>query len=76
MQCWFLSFLWKRRDEIGPWHPVEATTADEHPVDYVNRARQANPENEFCLTFFQPIPLDVYRRATEPPESEVEVSIG
>jgi hypothetical protein len=66
-QCWFLSFLWKRREEIaGTWHPVEATSLDEHPMDYVKRARQANPRNDFCLMFFQPIPIDVYRRATEP----------
>ena len=67
MQCWFLSFLW-RRDEAGAWHPVEAVVANEHPVDYVNRARRSNPEREFCLTFFQPIPVDVYHRATEPQE--------
>lgn len=67
MQCWFLSFLWRRK-EADTWHPVEAAVANEHPVDYVNRARRSNPEREFTLMFFQPIPVDVYRRATEPQE--------
>lgn len=59
---WFLSFLWRRVDD-DRWHPVDAVT-DEHPLDYIARARAANETHEFCLTFFTPIPEDVYARAT------------
>lgn len=60
---WFLSFLWRRLDtESTSWHPVDAVTR-EHPLDYVARARAANEAHEFCLTFFAPIPEDVYTRA-------------
>lgn len=60
---WFLSFLW-RRDDDSRWHPVDAVTANEHPLDYLARARAANEAHEFCLTFFAPIDEDVYLRAT------------
>ena len=62
---WFLSFLWHRRDaESACWRPVDAVTVNEHPLDYVARMRAANETHEFCLTFFAPIPPDVYERAT------------
>ncbi len=61
---WFLSFLWHRQDDSNAcWHPVDAVTT-EHPLDYVARMRAANAAHEFCLTFFTPIPEDVYTRAT------------
>lgn len=58
---WFLAFLW-RRAEADTWLPVEAVTKSEHPLDYMARARQINPENAFCLTFFCEIPAEVYER--------------
>lgn len=62
MDAWFLSFLWRRPDpEASSWHPVEALT-DEHPLDHMARLRMMNPQHEFCLTFFTPIPHDVYVR--------------
>lgn len=59
---YFLSFLWRRGDD-SRWNPVDAVTP-EHPLDYIARARAANEAHEFCLTFFAPIPEDVYHRAT------------
>ena len=61
---WFLSFLWRRASGAeAAWQPVEAVIA-EHPMDYIQRARRANSDREFCLMFFTPIPRDVYLRAS------------
>ncbi len=61
MTCWFLSFLFKRHDD-DRWHPQDATTHDEHPLDYIARARRAYREFEYRLLFFHLIPEDTYRQ--------------
>jgi len=62
--AWFLSFLWKRANDER-WHPVEATTEDEHPLAYVNRARRtyADDGHEYRLLFFSEIPSELVTRA-------------
>jgi len=72
-QCWFLSFLWKRLAETQ-WHPVEAVTEDEHPLDFMARARKANPTREFSLLTFHPIPYEVYQRAHDTAPEEIEAT--
>jgi hypothetical protein len=54
-----LSFLWCRPDE-AVWHPASATTQGEHPLAYINRARDAYPGNEYRLLFFAEIPEEVF----------------
>jgi hypothetical protein len=61
---WFLSFLFRRPGE-SHWHPEDATTVGEHPVDYILRARSVYRDQgyEYRLLFFHAIPDEVYRRA-------------
>lgn len=59
--AWFLSFLWKRPTD-DRWHPVEATTEDEHPLAYMNRARRTNIGHEYRLLFFAEIPPELVPR--------------
>lgn len=59
---YFFSFLWRRLDAEA-WQPVEAMTVNEHPLDYLSRARAANEGHEFRLLFFTTIPADVYARS-------------
>lgn len=60
---YFLAFLWRRTDD-SRWHPVDVIVVNQHPLDYIARARAANQEREFCLMFFAQIDEDVYTRAT------------
>lgn len=62
-ESWFLSFLWKR-PSADVWTPSDALIPGEHPIDYIGRAQAANPDCEFRILFFAPVPTDVYRRAT------------
>jgi len=66
--AWFLSFLWKRAAD-DRWHPVEATTDDEHPLAYINRARRtyADDGHEYRLLFFTEIPSEMAARAADAP---------
>ncbi len=61
--AWFLSFLWKRSPD-DRWHPVEATTEDEHPLSYMNRARRtyADEGHEYRLLFFAEVPPELVTR--------------
>ena len=61
MTRWFLSYLWRRPDEIQ-WQPMSVTTTGEHPLDYIQRAREAYSANEYVLMFFQQVPEDVFLR--------------
>ena len=64
MTCWFIAYLARRHGETS-WTPQEATTFGEHPVEYVARARQTHTDHEYRLTFFTPIPEDVFHRLTD-----------
>lgn len=70
MTHWFLSFLHRRHDD-DRWHPQDATTQGEHPIDYIVRARSAYPDYEYRLLFFHVIPEAVFKSAhpelDEPP---------
>ena len=61
MTHWFLSFLYRRRDE-DRWQPQDATTHGEHPLDYIARARAAYEQYEYHLMFFHVIPEEVFIR--------------
>jgi hypothetical protein len=54
-----LSFFWKRGDD-PVWRPENATTKGEHPLAYMNRARDAYPDREYKLLFFYEIPPEVF----------------
>lgn len=58
--AWFLSYLWKRPTDAN-WQPADATTVDEHPVAYINRARKTYGEEgiEYRLLFFAEVPSEV-----------------
>jgi hypothetical protein len=59
VSCWFLSFFWRRPGDAA-WRPANATTQGEHPLTYMNRAREAYPDNEYRLMFFAEIPEGIF----------------
>lgn len=63
----FLSFLW-RGPSSPAWNPVD-TVCEEHPIDYIARARLMSTVRdafEYHLLFFAEIPQEVYDRHRPP----------
>lgn len=63
MIYWFLTFFYRRPSDTV-WHVANATTCNEHPVDYIRRALEAYgpEEHQYRLMFFHEIPEDVFLR--------------
>lgn len=58
---YFVSFLW-RGPQSAVWNPVDMLM-EEHPVDYIMRARRlAEAGYDYRLLFFCSVPADVYDR--------------